>query len=178
MFAGPKNEQTNFKKLNKNDKGREGLFGDTQEKDAYERKVNLAAVISQKESTRAPVFDSSTADERKMREQYGNSNYQPQKKEYKREFKPAQTGMDAVLDRNTKSKVAAQLNSNILANDDQEIYEARGQWNQNAEKLQSSSSGWAAQQNMKKSTNTGGVDAYRQKQNQLNSNVFEQTDHS
>jgi hypothetical protein len=31
---------------------------------------------------------------------------------------------------------------------------------------------------MKRTTNQGGVDAYRQKQNQLGSNVLEQTDYS
>jgi hypothetical protein len=47
---------------------------------------------------------------------------------------PAQTGMDAVLDRNTKSKVAAQLSSNVLSNGDDELRAQRTQWN-NTEKL-------------------------------------------
>lgn len=72
--------------------------------------------------------------------------------------------MDAVLDRNTKSKVANQLASGVLANDD-EIRAQRATWNAPQEKLTSQTSGWNAQSNMKKVENFGGVDAYKQKQN-------------
>jgi hypothetical protein len=67
--------------LNFNDKGRDTLFGDCEPADAYQKKTNLAGVMSTKEETRPPVFDQTAADERKMRELYGNSNYQPVKKE-------------------------------------------------------------------------------------------------
>jgi hypothetical protein len=72
--------------------------------------------------------------------------------------------MDAELDRNTKGKKANQLASNIMSNDDDEIREQRGKWNQ-AEPLTAPNSGWSSQQNNKKTTNVGGVDAYRQRQN-------------
>ena len=103
VFAGPKMEQSTRVKLNRNDKGREGLFGDSMDKDAYQKKTNLAAAISTKEVTRAPIFDNSAADERKAKELHGNSSYAPIGKEKNRQFKPAHTGMDAEPNRNTKS---------------------------------------------------------------------------
>jgi len=118
VFGEPKPEESKRRLLNQTDKGREGLFGDSMEKDAYQKKTNLAAAISQKESTRPPVFDERAADERKNRELYGNSNYEPVKRVMARDFVPAQTGMDAVLDRNTKGKLANHLASNVLSNDD------------------------------------------------------------
>ena len=84
VFAGPKMEESKRKKLNFNDKGRDGLFGDTMEKDAYERKVNLAGEINQREQTRAPQFDESAAEQRRVRELYGNSAYDPNYRENNR----------------------------------------------------------------------------------------------
>ena len=81
------------------------------------------------------------------------------------------------MDRNTKGKKANNLASNILANEDEEVYRQRNQWNQ-VEKLDAPESGWNSQQNMKKVTNVGGVDPYRQRQNQLGSSALEQTDYS
>jgi len=72
------------------------------EHDAYQKKTNLAAAISTKEATREPVFDKSAADERKLRELYGNSNYNPIGKEKNHQRAPAQCGMDAELNRNTR----------------------------------------------------------------------------
>ena len=112
-------------KLNRQDKGREGLFGNTMDPDAYEKKTSLAAAISQKESTRDPVFDQTADYDRKTRELYGNSNYNPIGKEKNRQFKPAHTGMDAELDRNTRGKKAGFLASNILGNDDPNIVAER-----------------------------------------------------
>jgi hypothetical protein len=89
----------------------------------------LAAELSTKEATRPPKFDNSTMEERKVRELYGNSNYAPNMREHNRQFKPAQVGIDAVLDRNTKGKKAANLASNVLSNDDPEIAAQRAQWN-------------------------------------------------
>lgn len=77
MFGGPVSEQSKRTKLNRNDKGREGLFGDTMDRDAYERKTNLAAELSTREATRPPTFDNSTTDERKNKELYGSSNFNP-----------------------------------------------------------------------------------------------------
>ena len=75
VFAGPKMEQSNRVRLGKGDKGRDGLFGNTMDDDAYAKKTSLAGAISQKEGTRAPVFDQSADFERKNRELWGNSNY-------------------------------------------------------------------------------------------------------
>jgi hypothetical protein len=46
VFAGPKQEEVKRKVLNFNDKGRDGLFGNTEEPDAYAKKTSLAATIS------------------------------------------------------------------------------------------------------------------------------------
>lgn len=161
MFAGPKNEQSKRVRLNPSDKGREGLFGDSMDQDAYQKKTNLAAAISTREPTREPTFDKAAADERKARELYGNSNYAPIGKEKNRQFIPAQTGMDAQLDRNTKAKKAQMLSSNVLSNEDPSIAAQRAQWNNDAEKLVSNATGWSSQSNLKKTTNFGGVDPYR-----------------
>ena len=163
VFAGPKSEQSKRTRLNHNDKGREGLFGDTMERDAYQKKTNLAAAISTKEATRPPNFDNSMADERKNRELYGNSAYDPVVRDNKRQFKPAHVGMDAQLNRDTKNQKASMLSSNVLSNDDPELVAERSKWNSNAEKLVSQASGWSSQNNMKRTTNQGGVDAYRQR---------------
>jgi len=88
VFGGPVAEQSKKKKLNFNDKGRDGLFGNSMEPDAYAKKTNLAATISTKEPTRDPIFDNSADHERKARELYGNSNYKPPKKENNRQFAP------------------------------------------------------------------------------------------
>jgi len=77
VFAGPKIEESKRKRLNHNDKGKAELFGDSMEQDAYNKRTNLAAAISQKEKTRPPVFDNSNPDDRRQKELYGNSNYQP-----------------------------------------------------------------------------------------------------
>lgn len=158
------------------DKGKDGLFGNSMDKDAYQRRINLAGAMSTKGETRPPVFDDSTTNERKNRELYGNSNYEPPKQEYKREFKPAHTGYDATLDRDTKNKKAGFLGSSILGNED-EATRPSAKWNQ-ADKLVNPSTGWSSQSNTAQIINKGRVDPYKSKQNQLNSNVFEQTDYS
>jgi hypothetical protein len=144
VFAGPKIEQSKRQVLNRNDKGREGLFGDTMEKDAYQKKTNLAAAISTREATRAPEFDYSTTDERKNRELYGNSSYNPVGKEKNRQFKPAHVGMDAQLNRDTKNQKANMLGSNILGNDDPDVAASRSKWNDGADKLVSQATGWSS----------------------------------
>lgn len=95
VFKGPKNEQVKRTKLNHGDKGRDGLFGDTMDQDAYQKRTNIAAAFSTKEPTKDPKFDNSAADDRKMKELYGNSNYTPVGKEKNYVRKAAQTGMDA-----------------------------------------------------------------------------------
>jgi hypothetical protein len=63
--------------LNHNDKGRDGLFGNNEPKDAYQKRTNLAGEMSKKEATRPPVFDDKAAESRKQAELYGNSKYAP-----------------------------------------------------------------------------------------------------
>lgn len=86
--------------------------------------------------------------------------------------------MNAQIDRDTKNKKASQLASNVLGNEDPEIAAERAKWNKDADKLISNATGWSSQDNMKKTTNFGRVDPYRQKQNQLYSNVLPQSDYS
>lgn len=130
VFAGPKNEASKRTRLNHNDKGREGLFGDTMDRDAYQKKTNLAAAISTKEDTRPPNFDKAGADERKNRELYGNSNYDPVGRGQQRQFKPAHVGMDAQVNRDTKNQKAQMLSSNVLSNDDPDLVAQRSKWNE------------------------------------------------
>lgn len=63
--------------LNNNDKGREGIFGDNGLADQFARKVNLAGALSTKKEDWQPRFEDAAADSRKLKELYGNSNYQP-----------------------------------------------------------------------------------------------------
>jgi len=79
VFGGAKSEESMRKRLGKGDKGREGLFGDTMDKDAYAKKVSLAGVISQKGDTRAPTFNDAPDFERRNKELWGNSSYEPLK---------------------------------------------------------------------------------------------------
>jgi len=59
--------------------------------------------MSQKEETKPPKFDTSHADERKMRELYGNSQYRPQGKEWSQQKPQTATPADR------KSRKAANL---------------------------------------------------------------------
>ena len=80
VFSGPKSNESTRKRLGKGDKGRDGLFGDSMEKDAYAKKTNLAGIISQKGETRPPVFNESADFERRNKELYGDSStYEPSK---------------------------------------------------------------------------------------------------
>ena len=45
------------KRLGNGDKGAEGLFGNNEEADARQRKINFAGSLSQKGVTREPEFD-------------------------------------------------------------------------------------------------------------------------
>ena len=70
--------------------------------------------MSQKEPTRPTQFDNSAADERKMKELYGNSNYKPLGKQ-----KP--TGPATPATDNRRSRKANELQSNILTHADDEL---------------------------------------------------------
>ena len=170
VFKGPLNEQSKRAKLSR-DKGRDALFGNSGEPDAYQRKTNLAAAISTKESTRPPQFNEDTAINRRTQELYGNSAYEPLGRENNRQFKPAQTGVNAEQNRDTKGQKAQNLSSNVFG--DSETRPA-ATWNQ-TEKLVNPSMSWNSQATSAKIVNKGKVDPYKQKQNQLASGggVFE-----
>jgi hypothetical protein len=89
VFGGPKIEQSKRERLNHNDKGRDGLFGNTMEKDAYAKKTTFAAEISTKEATRGPDFANAGAEERKNQELYGGSSYNAPGREKNNQRKPA-----------------------------------------------------------------------------------------
>lgn len=59
------NEQSKRTKLSR-DKGRDALFGNTAEADAYQRKTNFAAAVSSKEETRPPTFKEDAAINRRL----------------------------------------------------------------------------------------------------------------
>jgi|APSaa5957512535_1039671.scaffolds.fasta_scaffold50075_3 hypothetical protein len=75
VFADPKLDQPTRKKLGREDNGRQGLYGDEHGSDNWQAKRSFAADMSKKEPTRPPVFDEKAADDRKMKELYGNSGY-------------------------------------------------------------------------------------------------------
>jgi len=53
--------------------GKGGLFGDNDDPGNRAKKVSLAGTLATKEPTRPPKFDEKAAEERKMKELYGNS---------------------------------------------------------------------------------------------------------
>ena len=111
-----------------------------------------------------------------MKELYGNSGYQPQKKE-RQQTAPAPSGDDM----NRKSRKAAQLQSNVLTHADDDFRKERdaGFNTENCARIASgTNAGWSAQTGLQKPINAGKVDAYRLRQNQLNSQVLEQTDYT
>lgn len=133
--------------------------------------------MSQKESTKPPKFDDQAAQERKNRELYGNSNYAPKAATAAKAPAPAASGGD-----NRKQRKAAQLQSNILTHADDDLRAQRDSGfdmsGQSRGDIGSAQGGWAAQSNLAKAKNKGGIDTYKQKQNQLGSSVLAQTDYS
>ena len=71
VFAGPKQNPTNRKVLAKGDAGKDGLWGNDVKMETYQKKTNLAGALSKK--TAAKEMPNSTADERKMKELYGEN---------------------------------------------------------------------------------------------------------
>ena len=148
VFAAPQQNPVNRKLISQNDKGRDGLFGNNEEKDAYMKKKNLAGEMSIKEATRPPVFDDKAAEERKQAELYGTSKYAPQQR--------TQVGMNQLKEQkntgdNRYSRKANELQSNVLATDESILREReqRTTW-EPAEKLPSSTSGWNSDISTKK----------------------------
>jgi hypothetical protein len=78
VFSGPKQNPTNRKVLSKGDAGKGGLWGDDGGSDCYQKKGNLAGALSKKTEIREPPKTS--ADERKMKELYGENAVRASKK--------------------------------------------------------------------------------------------------
>jgi len=68
----------------------------------------------------------------------------------------------------------------VLTHEDDELREKRlNDWNKEEKRINmASNASWSTQNGFQKPINAGKVDPYRKKQNELNSNVFEQTDYS
>ena len=73
VFGGPTVNKATRKALAPPTAGKEGIYGNLEQSDTWQRKVNLAGSLSQKEATRPPNFEDAAAEDRKMRELYGNS---------------------------------------------------------------------------------------------------------
>jgi len=106
VFGDPIVERTTRKNLATGDKGRDGLFGNTEPADAYKRKENLAGTLSQKVQSQGPLYHEEPAEQRRLKELYGNSQYAPIGRQY--EPKTAAAQADA------KTRKAAMLNSHVL----------------------------------------------------------------
>lgn len=100
--------------------------------------------MSQKEATRPIVFDDKAADERKMRELYGDSGYRPPANQSKKNTTQNASGGD-----NRYQRKAANLQSNVFADVEDEATRQRNanydyanteKWAQGG----SSTSGWTS----------------------------------
>ena len=78
VFAGPKQNPTNRKVLSKAGAGKDGLWGNDGGADTYQKKQNLAGALSKK--TAPKEIPKSSADERKMKELYGENAVRSVKK--------------------------------------------------------------------------------------------------
>ena len=83
--------------------------------------------------------------------------------------------MNAELDRDTRNKKQGQLGSSFGLGDNEP--RAQPTWNK-TEQLVNPSTGWNSSNNASSTQNKGKIDPFKQRQNQLASGVFEQTDHS
>uniref|UniRef100_A0A7S3IEP1 Uncharacterized protein n=1 Tax=Strombidium inclinatum TaxID=197538 RepID=A0A7S3IEP1_9SPIT len=120
-----------------------------------------------------------------MRELYGNSKYEPlkkdfwtaQEKDYSQAPKPEKED-DRFYDR--KFRKAVNLQSSVLTHEDKDLREERTkQYGMDPQRLNmASNASWNCQNGYQKPVNAGKIDAYKMKQNQLNSQVLEQTDYA
>ena len=157
------------------------MWGDEQVE--WQKKESFAAMMSKKAETRPPVFNDTAAVNRKAKELYGEG-YQPGQSDLVPKEKTKQ-GVTNVLDDKPKDtryeRKGKELQSSVLTHQDSEVREQRkGTYSQGgARQLAASNAGWNAATNFAKPVNTSTkVDAYKMRQNQLGSNVLEQTDYS
>ena len=136
----------------------------------WQRKTNLAGVVSQKKENTGPKFDETPGYDRKNRELYGNSAYAPAPKKGAKDLmtsgadwrNPQQTYTTAKdnvpsslgeqfsgADQQRKARKANQLQSNVLTHADDSLREQRNQQydTQGYSKISqnASNANWAAQ---------------------------------
>lgn len=201
VFSGPRSNPTNRKVLAKGDAGKGGLWGDDGGAETYQKKQNLAGALSKKTALRE--VPNASADERKMKELYGDNAVKSTKRgdgalmtsvadwrnpqqtytNQKDHVNPS-LGPSAVNDVqrvSRKERKQRQLQSNVLTHADDDVRAARdAAWdNSTAPRIaMGSNASWNAQAGFSKPANAGKVDAYQMRKNQLTSNVLEQTDYS
>ena len=73
VFGAPTQEKSGRRNLEKAGAGRGGLYGDSDDPGLRAKKVSLAGTLSTKEPPKPVVFDEAAAEERKMKELYGNA---------------------------------------------------------------------------------------------------------
>lgn len=182
VFGGPTENVSKRRLLAKEGAGKGGLYGDTEGSEAWQKKEYFAAQISKKEATRPPTFNEAAAEMRKAREIYGE-NYKPNKQPLIPKEKVSK-GVTNCLDDgpqpNRKMRKADNLQSQVLTHQDDDVrYQRKGNYEKEGSRLQSASNaGWNAQTGYAKPVNSGKVDPYRRRQNELGSQVLEQTDYS
>ena len=115
--------------------------------------------MSKKEETKPPRFDDQAAEDRKYRELYGANAKRPEGSAKKAAAPPSgQTD-------NRKTRKAAQLQSNVLTHADDELRAQRDKafdmTGESRGELTSGQGGWAAQNNLAKAKNKGGIDTYK-----------------
>jgi hypothetical protein len=128
------------------------------------------------------VFDETAAEQRKARELYGEG-YRPNKSPLvpKEKLNP---GVTNVLDDKPKDtryeRKGKELQSSVLTHQDESVRDSRkGNYSQGGSRIgAASNSGWNAPTGYAKPNNTGKVDPYKMRQNQLASSALEQTDYS
>jgi len=187
--------------LAKGDAGKDGLWGNDARMETYQKKTNLAGALSKK--TAMKEIPKTSADERKMKELYGENavksvkkgdgalmtsvadwrnpqqTYTNKKDEVNPSLGPSATNNVQRVSR--KERKQKQLQSNVLTHADDDLRGARdAAWdNSTAPRLaMGSNASWNAQAGFSKPANAGKVDAYQMRKNQLSSNVLEQTDYS
>jgi len=149
VFATPQLDQSRRKNLEKKGAGYGGLYGDSTH-DKWDKKLNFAGEVSQREKTRPPVLEGSAADERKLKELYGNSKYEPLKREFWKNQKEMmlpqrpQTQANPQI-KETLSRKANELQSHVLTHDDDTLRNERLNSYQNNPRINgASNSGWNA----------------------------------
>jgi len=92
------------------------MYGDNDDAALREKKTTFAGEYSKKEPTRAPVFDEKAAEERRMRELYGDAAYHP-----RAQNKPTDASTTEKYVANAKAMKGQFLQSHIMTHDDDNL---------------------------------------------------------